>query len=232
MTPTTTAPVSTLVLDYLLYPRHHVDSHNVTSIVAAMEAGETLPPIVVDAATMRVVDGFHRTLAAQRCDPEGTVAVDARTYDSDAALFRDAVALNARHGVRLTRWDQARCLTLARRYELDDEDIASALAIPVDRARELRRARTAYDPGGQAVELKRSTVRLAGRRLTAQQVAANERASGWPPVFHARQLVDALDAGFVELADAAVRAALRELRARLDAMDLDTDSDSDNREAV
>ena len=49
-------PLSQLVKDYTVYPRKDVFWQNVESLVEALRAGATLPPIIVDRATHRIVD--------------------------------------------------------------------------------------------------------------------------------------------------------------------------------
>ncbi|MGW0517497.1 winged helix-turn-helix transcriptional regulator [Crossiella sp. NPDC003009] len=68
------------------------------------ESAEPLPPIVVRRATMRVVDGVHRLLAARRRGDE-TIAV--RFFDGDEReSFVLAVRLNAEHGLPLSTADR------------------------------------------------------------------------------------------------------------------------------
>src|SRR5436190_4972945 len=97
-------PASTLVLDYNLYPRHKLDPVNLRTLNEALDAGEALPSVIADKTSKRVVDGFHRTTVALRRNVD--VAVEWRTYKDDAAMFLDAVALNARHGVPLEPFDR------------------------------------------------------------------------------------------------------------------------------
>jgi len=52
-----------LVLDYELYPRVRLSDMYVAELAEALRSGVVLPPVVVDRASNRVVDGFHRVKA-------------------------------------------------------------------------------------------------------------------------------------------------------------------------
>jgi len=210
--------VTKLVLDYGLYPRHEMDSTVTTDLAKAMEAGETLPPIIADRASLKVVDGFHRTTAALRIHGEDAeVQVELRDYASDAAMFLDAVRLNARHGYKLTKFDAARCMQKADEMSIDPDAMAGALAITVDTAAKLKAAKTAYDPQGNAIPIKRSLRHLSGQKLTERQTEFNRRASGWSIRFHAQQIIEAIESDSVEWDDAETAAALGRLLTALTA---------------
>ncbi|MFJ2786651.1 MULTISPECIES: ParB/RepB/Spo0J family partition protein [unclassified Streptomyces] len=73
-------------------------------IQALAESGEEFPPIVVDAATMRVIDGAHRVRAAAL---RGLREIRARLYEAAGEeAFVLAVLLNSRHGLPLTAADR------------------------------------------------------------------------------------------------------------------------------
>ncbi|MCO1575759.1 winged helix-turn-helix transcriptional regulator [Crossiella sp. SN42] len=73
------------------------------------ESAEPLPPIVVRRATMRVVDGVHRLLAARRRGDE-TIAV--RFFEGDEReSFVLAVRLNLEHGRSLSTADRIAAAT-------------------------------------------------------------------------------------------------------------------------
>lgn len=78
-------------------PRTATDHGHVRAL---SEAGDALPPIIIDRATLRVVDGMHRLRAAQYRSAE-TITV--RYFDGDeSAAFVLAVKLNSEHGLPLT----------------------------------------------------------------------------------------------------------------------------------
>src|SRR5208283_55156 len=55
--------LSELILDPEIYPRAEVSSMNVSSIKNALRAGITLPPIIIDKKSRRIIDGAHRVTA-------------------------------------------------------------------------------------------------------------------------------------------------------------------------
>ncbi|MFI1888222.1 ParB/RepB/Spo0J family partition protein [Streptomyces jumonjinensis] len=73
-------------------------------IRALAESEENFPPIVVDAGTMRVIDGAHRVRAAAL---RGRSEIRARLYTAvGEEAFVLAVLLNSRHGLPLTTADR------------------------------------------------------------------------------------------------------------------------------
>jgi len=205
-------PAVSLILDYGLYPRHEMDSSVVGDMVHALQAGETLPPVIIDKKTSKIADGFHRTTACLRAfGDDADIEVEPREYADEAAFFLDAVRLNARHGYRLTKFDQARCLQLAAKLEIDQDAIAGALALPVDLAAHLKATKTAYDSNGEALPLKRTIRHLSGQRLTEPQAEFNRHASGWSIRFHAQQLTEAITSKSVDWTDQPTIAALQRL---------------------
>ena len=85
--------------DPAIYPRKSIDEAHVKTLVEALKAGATFPPIVC-LTDGRILDGVHRFHAHQQVgtDPDFEV-VD---IGDDEALFESAV-LNATHGKRLDR---------------------------------------------------------------------------------------------------------------------------------
>lgn len=131
MTRLTKMSASDLVEDYSLYPRHAVDGSHIAELARAMEAGAFDAkrfPVVVDRATLRVVDGFHRERAWKRVYGDGAqIEVELRDYTDEAALVRDAVSLNSNHGRRLDKQDRTRSLLMLQRLGVADVDIAVCL---------------------------------------------------------------------------------------------------------
>lgn len=127
---TAKVPLPSLVLDWGLYPRHEVDGSHVMDLVRALEAGESIPPVIACETTGKVVDGFHRCKANERAfGAEAEVDVEWRQYENEAEMFLDSVRLNARHGQKLTKVDMTRCLLKAGDLHIDPEIIVGALAV-------------------------------------------------------------------------------------------------------
>lgn len=206
-----TIKAAELVIDFDLYPRNNVDSHNVRTLIDALASGVELPPIIIDKKSKRVADGVHRTRAyLQHYGPDHPVEVIEKNYKNDAELFLDAMRYNGSHGAKLDPCDRTHCVIIGERLGLTIDAIAGALHMPTDKLGGLRESRTAT-AGTLTVPLKRTFRHMAGRRLTKEQVAANERSSGMNPAFYANQLIDMIEAKMIELDDESLRERLSHL---------------------
>ena len=105
----------------------NVDREHLESLVAALEAGCELPPLVVDEA-LHLVDGRHRYDAFVTLEQE-TVKVEVFKYASEAAEFLHAVQLNSAHGLPLSGGEKK---TIGKRLfaeGLDSKRIASTMSV-------------------------------------------------------------------------------------------------------
>ena len=208
---------SELVLDFDLYPRNNVDTHNVRSIIDAMEQGIELPPIVIDKKSKRVIDGFHRTRAAVRHGgPDAEIKVVEKSYANDGEMFLDAMRYNASHGARLDPCDRARCTIIAEQLSIPLDAVAGALNMSLDKLGTLHDTRTAKGKGGLTIPLKRTNQHMAGRKLNPVQEAANARSSGMNQVFYANQLIDLIESKLLRTDDDKLTERLQVLHGLLD----------------
>ena len=205
-----------LVLDFDLYPRNNVDSHNVHTIMDAMALGVKMPPVVICKRTKRVADGFHRVRAALRCDPNAEVEVVEKVYRSDAEFFLDAMRYNAHHGAKLDPCDRTRCTIIADRLSIPLDKLAGALHMPTDKLGDLKATRTATSTGGLSIPLKRTVQHMAGQMLTKAQVAANSGLSGMNQQFYVNQIISLIENGMLNKEDAKLFERLAKLRELLD----------------
>ena len=190
-----------LILDFSLYPRNNIDGVNVRNLVDALAAGVELPPILTDKKSKRVVDGFHRTRASLRfAGPEAEVVVIEKVYPDEAAMFLDAITLNASHGAKLDAADRVHCAIVAEGLSISVDAVAAALRIPRDRFGSLVNDRLATC-GSLKVPLKRTNRHMAGRRLTKKQRDANERSSGMNQQFYVNQLIDLIESDLLNRDD-------------------------------
>jgi hypothetical protein len=204
--------LASLVEDFTLYPRGTVNDGHVRDLRRALEAGGTLPLMVVEAGTLRVVDGFHRRRAlAAHLGADATVSVELRSYDSELELFRDAAALNATHGQPLDRDDQVRVAVRMRELGAADDEIALTLRVTEARIGELLVHLTARTSGGEQVALKPSIRHLAGRTLTARQEQGQPRVTGTATLRLVRDLRDRLRFNLMDLDSPKVREGLEAL---------------------
>jgi hypothetical protein len=199
-------PLAELLEDMTIYPRRGIDATNVKRLVLALEAGVTLPPVVADAQSHRIVDGWHRVRAfTQVRGATAVIPVELRTYTSEADLFLDAVRLNATHGRRLDKVDTVRIVSMADRIGISSSTIAAVLHMPEETVSVLR-LRVALAPhetdgtipGTTKIVLKAATAHLAGQTLTEGQAAAAQTAPGTSYLLLAIQLRRALEEDLID----------------------------------
>lgn len=210
-----TYKLSELVLDFDMYPRGGVDSHHVTEIVNAIEAGASMPPLVICKASKRIADGFHRWKGYRRIFGEDhEVQCIEKTYRDDAELFIDAMNYNAAHGRALTQHDKVHCLLLADKLKIEPEVVAGALRITTSRIGELRTDRIGKI-GPRQIPLKQTIRHMAGRRLNKKQAAANEKLSGMNQLFYVNQIMTLLDSDLIDRDNEDLIAGMARLADRL-----------------
>ena len=183
-----------LVEDFKLLPRPQVDSQNVGVIRSAIAAGYVMPPIVIDAKSKRIVDGFHRKRAyEEEFGIDYEIEVLARDYPDEASMYRDACERNTTHGRNLTSYDRAYAALRAKTlYRMKIEHIAASLHMSVDGVKSLlsrKSARTATASGIGIVPVKRTVSHMAGKVLTKKQVAEMPHLSGQLPLREVNELI-------------------------------------------
>lgn len=208
---TTSLAIASLVEDFSLYPRHKVDDSHVSDLVRALQAGHTLPPIIVEAKSLRIVDGVHRRRAYLKAYGEEAVAVvEQRVYKNDAALFLDAVELNASHGRKLDRHDQTRIVLRLRELHVPDQQIAIRLHVPEPTVTQLA-IRVVMDSSGTPLPSKRGLEHLRGQTVTAEQIKTMDSVRSAEAGRLCLELTRLLDSNLVNLDDPAIVGRLTEL---------------------
>ncbi|MFJ9517214.1 ParB/RepB/Spo0J family partition protein [Kitasatospora sp. NPDC101801] len=139
-----------------------------------------LPPIVVDRATMRVVDGMHRVHAAVQ---RGADRIDIRYVDGDESeLFLLAVQLNTAHGLPLSLADRraATARILRSHPQWSDRAIAGTTGLAAKAVAALRAETTGEVPGVHSRigrdGRRRPLSTAEGRRSAGELVRANPQA--------------------------------------------------------
>jgi len=187
-------PIVLLSLDDTIHPRHSVSGANVALIKEAILAGIVMPPVLIDRATNKVIDGFHRVNAFRQLYGEDyEIEVTAKTYKDREAMLTDAMRLNVGRGADLTAWDRLRCVKLAEEVGMPITKLAGLLQWSPDRLVEYRENRTGLTIEGKKVELKRTLRRHLNKPLTKAQEDFNERAGGMNPLFYINQVVGLLE---------------------------------------
>jgi len=211
--------LASLVEDFQLYPRGTVNAGHVRDLRRSLEAGhaDKIPAIVVEAGTLRIVDGFHRRRAyTQHWGADHKVTVELRTYETELELYQDAAVLNATHGQPLDRDDQVRVAVRMRELGAQDEQIALTLHVTQPRVEELLVHYTAQSTGGETVVLKHSARHLAGQTLTLEQEQVQPHITGTATLRLVRDLRERLRYHVVDLSNPKVRDALAELVKEVD----------------
>jgi len=90
--------LSEIIIDDTIYPRNDIDPETVARYRETLEAGATLPPLVV-MPDGKLLDGRHRYEAYRQAGMEGVEVIIEEPEDPDAR----AVELNLRHGRPLTK---------------------------------------------------------------------------------------------------------------------------------
>lgn len=205
-----------LILDFDLYPRNNVDSHNVRALSDVISEGGELPPVIADKKSKRVVDGVHRVKATIKVfGADAEIAVIEKVYKTEADMFLDAIRYNASHGAKLDTCDRTHCLIVAERLGIPADSVAGVLHIPIVKATRLLSGRTAR-MGNLTVPLKRTIQHKAGMKLTKRQQEANENLSGMRQVFYVNQLIELIESELIDLSDERLVERLIKLRELLD----------------
>jgi ParB-like chromosome segregation protein Spo0J len=145
--------------------------HRLSEIVA------TLPPILVNRATMRVIDGMHRVGAAAL---NGLEVIEAQFFDgADEEAFLRAVAANTEHGLPLSTADRkaAAKRILASHPSLSDRAVAKVAGLDAKTVAALRQGSTEDSPrlntrlgsDGKVHPLDRTAERILASELIADR---------------------------------------------------------------
>ena len=204
-----------LILDWSLWPRHEangLDSTNVSRMRQALRAGISLPPVIVNAADLRVVDGFHRVRAhLLELGNEAKIRADLRVYETEADMFEDSVKHNAQHGLPLSPRDRAHVLIRARQFKIPHSTIALALGMTEASLKKFFDRKTAISPTGERVSIPQSARELAGQKLTEEQLHFVNTSDGGILEAKVSMLINGLNAEALKLTEKTV-ARLTELR--------------------
>lgn len=214
-------PVSELVEDFDIYPRHEVSSVNVRNLISAYLSGRTIDPIKADKKTKRIIDGFHRRrMWIKVAGADAIIPVDVKDYKSDEEMLAAAVEANAHHGLQLQEVDKRRVVLRLGDLGVDDERIATVLHIPPARVQKLRvRIATVTEPGGtiRKEPLKRPHFHMQGKPMSEGQAQAARSAPGTSYSLVVRQLRDAINWRLLDPDDEKLTSALHSLHGELTA---------------
>jgi ParB-like chromosome segregation protein Spo0J len=209
-----------LVFDWNLWPRQSaqkLDITNVKRMMSSLQAGFSLPPIVIS-QDYRIVDGFHRTKAMLSVfGDEAEIDAEIKSYDNDAAMFLEAGALNSFQGLTMSPKDRAHFIIKCRKMKIPPAAIAQALHMDEKRMKEFVAKRSAKTQSGETIPLSAGARNLAGLELTEVQEHYARTANGCLPEMYAAMLLNALRANAIILSERTI-AKLTELRNELDSI--------------
>ncbi|RPK85471.1 Transcriptional regulator NovG [Streptomyces sp. ADI97-07] len=143
-------------------------------VQALVDVLESLPPLLVDRNSLRVIDGMHRLLAARL---KGQEHVRVQFYDGDSdQAFLHSVRLNVQHGLPLTRADRrAAAERMFRTHpQLSDRAIATIAGLATKTVASLRVEMGASSSSDVRIgqDGRRRPVNTANGRLAASRVIA------------------------------------------------------------
>lgn len=190
--------IGDLVYDSTIYPRHDINRAHVNELKDSFRADEPLPPLVVCKVTKKIIDGIHRWHALiDLYDENARWYIKWESFSTDSARFLRSVQLNARHGMRLEKYDRAHCLVIAEKLCIPVADLAAGFGCTKAAFEGSVKERFPKAVGVSAlretVPLKRTIRHMAGKELTEAQVATNEKLQGWSATFYADQLISLVE---------------------------------------
>lgn len=124
--------VSDLRWDKSIYPRKSVSLARVRRLGEALRSGDKLPPILVEARSLRIVDGVHRWKAhISVLGRRQKISCTIREFQSDEAVYMAAVSANAKHGLPLSLADMPAAVKKAEALGIQREAFAGVLRMTV-----------------------------------------------------------------------------------------------------
>jgi len=158
-----------------------LEGEDKTHIAWLAETEASLPPILVDRRSMRVIDGMHRLLAASM---KGQETISVEFFDgSPADAFMRAVEANVTHGLPLSQADRraAAARLIVSHPQLSDRAIGESAGLAARTVAKIRRRSTDAIPQLNARVGRdgriRPVDRMAGRRRAAELLVGHPRAS-------------------------------------------------------
>jgi len=192
-----------LVLDWKLWPRHEaskLDSTNLAKLRQILQDGKAFnSPIVVDATSLRVIDGFHRTRALlDVLGDDAETEVVLREYKDEVTMRMEAARFANNGSLQLTPKDRVHFALGMRRDHVPWPLIADALDMDVERIRKLTDGRSITTQDGTRIAVSAGAATLAehlkGKKADTAQEHWGRTGNGNLPLMHARMLLNALRA--------------------------------------
>jgi hypothetical protein len=204
--------IEDLKLDYDIYPRTQISDTHIHAMQDAVEAGVELPPILVDAKSMRIVDGFHRYSRAHR-NGESSIPAILENFPDEAAVFEAAVKANSSHGKPYAPYERAKIVKQAQDFGLSIDRISASLFMTVQKVSEIQAGFVGV--GKTSGPVKATISHLRGGRITKDQAIAAQKLGGMPQRFYVEQLLILVENDLVNIKDEMMMSKLIRLHEKL-----------------
>jgi hypothetical protein len=213
-----------LIMDWNLWPRfeaRELSMPHIKWMVETLQTGGTLPPILVDAKSNRIVDGFHRTKAHLKLYGDGAeIDAELKEFKSEREMLLESAKINTRHGLPLNSKDRAHVILKLQQMRAPWPVIADALGMDKDKLQRFFEERTAKTQDGHQISVSAPAakaltskyekenggkeVKLSKRTLTKDEEKFARKSGGVLPIINARLLMNALRATACPLTDVEV----------------------------
>jgi hypothetical protein len=238
-----TVTIKDLKLDHDLTIRSEVSEKHVESLVEAIRAGCTLPPIVYERKTMRIVDGLHRVAAYTQLKREEIPAMPA-AFEDDKEFFTISLSLNAKASKGLDAQEQLDAYEKATALGITDKEFCEAINVSeayldlkkmvrLGTAKKVKTVQLNRDEedeeetkptvkprkgtyamsNGSYITLRGACKHMAGKELSPAQVAAQDRLGGMSQAYYLQQVVLLLSSNLIDLEDKEVVKSLLQIKA-------------------
>jgi hypothetical protein len=165
--------ISDLLIVDDLDPRGGSDQIAVNDYAAAIELGDTFPPVLVDEPTMRVIDGRQRVRAHMKAGRK-KISAYLTTAADDKDFYLKAVESNSKNAVRFSEIQKKNIRLKASQLGIEEARTLAALRLPVERMKPIPMGSFLETP----IVLKNAAAHMDGRALTEEQYEVHRSLGG------------------------------------------------------
>jgi ParB-like nuclease family protein len=136
----TALPINEVIYDPDIQQRaNKVDPIHLRRLVDALETGAMFPPIVIDKASRRIVDGIHRYHAVKKYAEEHpeifnvavTILCEEKVFADDNEMFKYVLEANSKHGMPWAPIDKQRIALEAERRGISLTQVSELIRTPL-----------------------------------------------------------------------------------------------------
>jgi len=129
--------IEDIIINDGIYPREKPSEVRIGEYLSSYKAGAKFPPVIVDIKTKQLIDGRHRYDMYRKAGAQ-QIEVEWREFENEKELIWYAINLNSTHGLKLTTFDQARCIIMGESAGMTEEELSSAMVITKSRFETIR----------------------------------------------------------------------------------------------